>query len=592
MLSVTFSPKAIGTRTANIAIVVTGITNPAPITLTGTGTAPDLAITKSHAGSFEVGVNNTYAIKLTNNGTAPTQQPITVIDTLPAGLSFVSGAPASWTCNAGAQNAQVVTCTNAGPIAVSASSTLTLTVSVASAAFPAVTNSATVADAGDSGTNDKTATDSVTTVTAPDVTVALTHPASPDFVVASNGTYTIKVTNNGSGPTTGTITVTDTLPAGLSFASNSGAGWGCAANAQNAQSVLCIYNGAPLAAAGGNSSFTLTVSVAPGAFPSVTNAATVADPNDGRSTDKSVTDVPTNIDNAVPTASAVTPNTGMLVGTGVTAQQIVLTGTGYNSSTQVTLGSTTPLNTPLTGTANAAGTSLTITLPVADLSNPGTLTIAVINPKNPNSNAGGGTAPTTLPFPLVAMETLTPQSGTPSPVPVVAGTPFILQMNLVLSSPTTPLPADVTVTCSFPMALTGATCTPNPSKITQGTTSPSTTITINAVPTKSGNSGLTPSAPRTGGQGPLSTYTLYLIAMILLVMLGSLAVIRQRMVHFHRAPAYLALALLVLAAGALVGCTSASGPTPTPTGPSTITVTATTADGATVTSTVNLTISN
>ncbi len=592
VLSVTFSPKAIGTRTANIAIVVTGITNPAPITLTGTGTAPDLAITKSHAGSFEVGVNNTYAIKLTNNGTAATQQQITVMDTLPAGLSFVSGAPASWTCSAGAQNAQVVTCTNAGPIAVSASSTLTLTVSVASAAFPAVTNSATVADAGDSGTNDKTATDSVTTVTAPDVTVALTHPASPDFVVGSNGTYTIKVTNNGSGPTTGNITVTDTLPAGLSFASSAGAGWACAANAQNAQSVLCTYTGAPLAA-GGNSSFTLTVSVAPGAFPSVTNGATVADPNDGRSTDKSVTDVPTNIDNAIPTATAVTPNTGMLVGTGVTAQQIVLTGTGYNSSTQVTLGSTAPLNTPLTGTANAAcGTSLTITLPVADLSNAGTLTIVVINPKNPNSNAGGGTAPTTLSFPLVAMETLSPQTGTANPVPIVAGTPFILQMNLVLSSPTTPLPADVTITCSFPMALTGATCTPNPSKITQGTTSPSTTITINAVPTKSGNSGLTPSAPRIGGQGPWSTYTLYLIATILLFMAGSLAVIRQRVAQFHRAPAYLTLALLVLAAGALVGCTSASGPSPTPTGPSTITVTATTADGATVTSTVNLTISN
>ena len=72
----TFDPTAIGTRTANIAIVVTGIANPAPVTLTGTGTAPDLAISKSHVGSFEVGVNGAYTIKLTNNGTAATQHPI------------------------------------------------------------------------------------------------------------------------------------------------------------------------------------------------------------------------------------------------------------------------------------------------------------------------------------------------------------------------------------------------------------------------------------------------------------------------------------------------------------------------------------
>jgi hypothetical protein len=55
---------------------------------------------------------------------------------------------------------------------------------------------------------------------------------------------------------------------------------------------------------------------------------------------------------------------------------------------------------------------------------------------------------------------------------------------------------------------------------------------------------------------------------------------------------YLTLALLVLAAGALVGCTTANKTTPTPTGPSTITVTATTADGATVSTTVNITVSN
>ena len=71
-----------------------------------------------------------------------------------------------------------------------------------------------------------------------------------------------------------------------------------------------------------------------------------------------------------------------------------------------------------------------------------------------------------------------------------------------------------------------------------------------------------------------------------------LSAVHERALPLRRAPAYLTLALLVLAAGALVGCTKAAGTTPTPTGPSTITVTATTADGATVSTTVNITISN
>ena len=306
----TFDPAATGTRTASITIVVNGIANPAPITLTGTGTAPDLAIAKSHVGSFEVGGNGSYTIKLTNNGTAATQHPITVTDTLPAGLTFASGSgtPASWTCNAGAQNAQMVTCTNPGPINTGAgnASTLTLTVSVAAAAFPSVTNTATVADTGDSGMNDKSATDAPTTITAPDVTISKSHTG--DFVVGSNGVYTIKVTNNGTGGTTGNITVTDTLPAGLTFVSSTGTGWACGAGAQNAQVVTCTYSGSPLAALVGTSTFTLSASVAPGAFPSVTNAATVADPNDGKTTDKSATDAPTNIDNVVPTQSSLLAN--------------------------------------------------------------------------------------------------------------------------------------------------------------------------------------------------------------------------------------------------------------------------------------------
>jgi uncharacterized repeat protein (TIGR01451 family) len=585
VLSVTFDPTTTGARTANIAIVVTGIASPAPITLTGTGTAPDVAIAKSHAGSFEVGTNGVYTIKLTNNGTAATQHQITVTDTLPAGLTFVSGAGTGWTCSAGTPTAQVVTCTNPGPINTGAgnASTITLTVSVAAAAFPSVTNTATVADAGDSGTNDKSSMDAPTTVTAPDVTISKTHTG--DFTVGSNGTYTIKVTNGGTGPTTGNITVTDTLPANLGFVSNTGTGWACVAGAQNAQVVTCTYTGAALAAAGGSSTFTLTASVAPGAFPSVTNSAAVADPNDAKTNDKSATDAPTNIDNAVPTESSFSPALGLIAGA-TTAQQITLTGTGFNSSTQVIIGT----NPPLTGTANGAGTSLTISVPAADLAvaNAGNVTLKVQNPANPNSSLGGGPATANLTFPLVGMQSIAPASGTPNPAPIVAGTPFMLQMNLNLTPTGATLPADVTVTCSLPATLTGATCTPNPGTLAHGTTAASSLITINAIPTMSGSA----ASPRIGGRGPWSMNLLWLVAAALLSMLAMMRKVQQRTPRFRTVPAYLLLLLFVGAGAVMVGCTTAAKTTPTPTGPSTMTVTATTADGATVTTTVPITISN
>ncbi|MBL8113242.1 MAG: hypothetical protein JNK60_10180, partial [Acidobacteria bacterium] len=56
----------------------------------GGGTAPDLSLTKSHAGTFFVGSPGAYTLTVFNGGNAPTTGPITITDILPAGLSFVS----------------------------------------------------------------------------------------------------------------------------------------------------------------------------------------------------------------------------------------------------------------------------------------------------------------------------------------------------------------------------------------------------------------------------------------------------------------------------------------------------------------------
>jgi hypothetical protein len=174
---------------------------------------------------------------------------------------------------------------------------------------------------------------------------------------------------------------------------------------------------------------------------------------------------------------------------------------------------------------------------------------------------------------------------------VTAGTPAMVKIDYTTNPSADPLPASLTVTCSLPQSLTGATCAVGTPTIAAGATTGSSTITVNAIP-----GGMTTSstpAPWTGGRGPWSTYTPWLVGAVLLAMLGMWGSARQKLLPLRRAPAYLGLVLLVLAAGALVGCTTAkSGPTPTPVGPSMLTVTATAADGTTVTTTVNITIAN
>src|ERR1700722_12128836 len=61
-----------------------------------------------------------------------------------------------------------------------------------------------------------------------DVGIATSHNGST-FVPGQNASYKIQVGNAGGVPTTGLITVTDTLPSTLTFVSATGTGWTCSA---------------------------------------------------------------------------------------------------------------------------------------------------------------------------------------------------------------------------------------------------------------------------------------------------------------------------------------------------------------------------
>jgi uncharacterized repeat protein (TIGR01451 family) len=138
------------------ASAVPSVTNTATVQTPGDGnpgnntstivtpvTLLDVAIAKSHTGSFTVGQNGTYTLTVSNVGNVATTGPLTVTDNLPTGLTFVSASGTGWSCSA---TGPVVTCGNPATFAPGATiPAITLTVGVSAAAIPSVTNLVTVA---------------------------------------------------------------------------------------------------------------------------------------------------------------------------------------------------------------------------------------------------------------------------------------------------------------------------------------------------------------------------------------------------------------------------------------------------------------
>jgi uncharacterized repeat protein (TIGR01451 family) len=126
----------------------------ATATVTPVPAVTDLKLTKTLGGTFTVGFTGNYLLTVTNLGAATTNTAITVVDTLPASLGFVSAGGSGWTCSA---SGQTVTCVTSNAVAPLATTSFTLTVNVTAAAYPSVTNSATLSYAGDNNAANNTA---------------------------------------------------------------------------------------------------------------------------------------------------------------------------------------------------------------------------------------------------------------------------------------------------------------------------------------------------------------------------------------------------------------------------------------------------
>jgi MSHA biogenesis protein MshQ len=147
--------------------------------------AVDIGITMTRNGTFTSGVAGSYTLSFYNRGTATENGPVTVVDTLPAGVSYLSFSTArGWGCSA---SGQVVTCKMNGLFTPN-TSLPDLTLNVLPGAEGSITNSATVSGVDyDYYTSNNTASDT-TAVARGTVNYVFTDSAcKPDVAFGTAG---------------------------------------------------------------------------------------------------------------------------------------------------------------------------------------------------------------------------------------------------------------------------------------------------------------------------------------------------------------------------------------------------------------------
>ena len=280
-----------GSSVTNSATVSSDIPDNKPgdntSTVTTTVTTPnaDLSLTETATPSpVTAGSNITYTLQISNHG-PDTATNTLLSDTLPANVTLVSVTPSQGSCS----GTTAIVC-NLGTVNASGGASVQVVAKVISGS--SVTNSATVSsDIADSNPADNSAT-VTTAVNAANADLSLTKASIPTtaITVGQNFKYSLQVKNAGPGAAPNT-TITDTLPAEVTFVSASPTQGSCSGSA----TVTC--NVGTLAV---NGSATVMITVTASRIPTTTgrratNTASVKsdapDPNPANNTASSSNEI-------------------------------------------------------------------------------------------------------------------------------------------------------------------------------------------------------------------------------------------------------------------------------------------------------------
>lgn len=249
----------------------------------------DLSVTKTDsADPVAQGDNFNYLVVARNNGpyAVSASDTLTITDNIPTGVR-VRAAPtgSGWTCTPPVggypkNGPFALTCTRTGIALAVNTNAPTLTIPVTALSLGTITNQVSLNSTpiNDDNTANDTATQSTTVNQAADVAISKSVSQSGNLGQGQNYTYTLTPTLVVG--TTGTITVTDTLPASVQLLSTpTGTDWTCTPNSGfpiAGATVSCTH------ASASNSNITplslnnITVNFRPTATGTINNIATIA----------------------------------------------------------------------------------------------------------------------------------------------------------------------------------------------------------------------------------------------------------------------------------------------------------------------------
>ncbi|MFT7638807.1 MAG: putative repeat protein (TIGR01451 family), partial [Pirellulaceae bacterium] len=384
---------------------------------------------------------------------------VTVTDTLPSGVAYTTGSSTQGSVSESSGTVTAVI----GALASGQTETVTINVAVGAAATGTLTNTAVVVS-NETETNVANNSDTEDTVVAVDADLSITKSDSPDPVVADSPlVYTIVVTNNGPSDATG-VTVTDALPAGVTYDS------GSADQGSVTESSGTVTANIGDIAVGDSVTVTLNVDVDPGTLGTITNAATVAgneaDSVSANNNASESTTVQPEIDLVITKVDSVDPavagqtltytvgvtNNGPSDATSVVVTDVLPAGVSYQSGS-TTQGSVAEASGTVTATIGnlASGATATVTIQVlVAASTTGTLiNTAQATGAETESNAANNTASENT---TIDRETDLAIAKTAVPDPVAAGNSLAYTIVVTNNGPsdasgvtvTDILPGDVT----------------------------------------------------------------------------------------------------------------------------------------------------
>ncbi len=240
--------------------------------------------------SMGLGATTTLSFTIANPNSVELDD-MTFTDPLPPGLVVASPVNLSGTCLTAAGSvvaaASVSATSGTGSVGMtglalaaggSCSFSVDVTANTAGTKPNTTSPLAYTADGGQAGPIPLTGGSGSASITITQVVLAIAKTHVGSFVQGDVGrVYTITVSNQGDQATSGTVTVTDSLPAGLTATALAGTGWACSVPpAVAGPSLLTCTSSAAIAPGASYPAISLTVDVAGNAPPSVVNVAQAA----------------------------------------------------------------------------------------------------------------------------------------------------------------------------------------------------------------------------------------------------------------------------------------------------------------------------